>query len=398
MKTIRTTALAASALAAIITAAPASAATIVLNGIDAITNAGARHGFQTAANYWAATLTDNVTLNFNVAYASLGAGILGSTGSSSDVYTVSSIYGALAFDASSVLDASAVATLDPLNANGGLTMITPGYTNTQKRGVDTLHPIVDSDGGTGTNANNNRYLDVNTANAKALGDESFTGADASITFSSNFAFDFDPSDGISAGTYDFIGVAVHEMGHALGFVSGVDTYDYYGQPNCGTHCLNTTNFNQYAIGQTMDLFRYSAAGDLNWNPGSEAYFSVTNGATELYGNANFSTGDYNGDGYQASHWKANDTCSGFIGIMNPYLCSATLGNVTAQDVGALDAIGWDLADGVRDNAGYSMNTAQIYAAFDVPEPAVWMQLILGFGVIGSAYRSARRRQATFAAA
>ena len=41
----------------------------------------------------------------------------------------------------------------------------------------------------------------------------------SIGFNSAFAFDFDPRDGISSSAFDFEGVVIHEIGHALGFVS-----------------------------------------------------------------------------------------------------------------------------------------------------------------------------------
>ena len=37
------------------------------------------------------------------------------------------------------------------------------------------------------------------------------GTDAEIQFSTTFAFDFNPFDGVSAGQYDFIGVAIHEI-------------------------------------------------------------------------------------------------------------------------------------------------------------------------------------------
>ncbi|HZB47217.1 MAG TPA: NF038122 family metalloprotease, partial [Pyrinomonadaceae bacterium] len=43
--------------------------------------------------------------------------------------------------------------------------------------------------------------------------------DAGIGFNSAFNFDFNPNDGISPGALDFDAVVVHEIGHALGFVS-----------------------------------------------------------------------------------------------------------------------------------------------------------------------------------
>ncbi|MFH7813512.1 NF038122 family metalloprotease, partial [Acetobacter lovaniensis] len=78
-----------------------------------------------------------------------------------------------------------------------------------------------------------------------------TTADGSITFSSAFAFDFDPTDGIEANSFDFIGVAIHEIGHALGFVSGVDTYD--GRTSPGS--TNLSSLEGSVVASQLDLFR-----------------------------------------------------------------------------------------------------------------------------------------------
>ena len=398
VKTIRTTALAASALAAALIATPASAATFVLNGLGDITNASARAGFVAAARYWSSVLTDDATIYVNVGFSSLDPGVLGQTGSSGYYDDASIIAGQMVFDQTSLLDVSAVASIADVTATGLTSFEKAGYVNDgAMTGIDTTKQVYDADGSA-----NNQFLLANSATLKALGYTGFGNlADASVTFNSDFNFDFDARDGVTAGYYDFIGVATHEIGHALGFVSRVDFADYYGCPN-GPGCAATSNFNfnnypSAGIG-VLDLFRYSETGLRNVTPGQETYFSVDGGVSEVYGNANFSTGSFNGDGSQASHWKAPGNCNqnAFIGIMNPYLCSGMGAVVKAQDLAALDAIGWDLAEGARDNSAYGFTSGQIRAF--VPEPAVWMQLILGFGVIGGSYRSARRRKATLAAA
>lgn len=299
-------------------------------------------GFQAAANYWQSQLTDNVTVNIDVGFSALGPNILGSAGSNSAVYSVAAARAALIADASSATDILAIGNLSALSGSGGLSFLTQ----------------VNSEGGSmvvtldNDNSNNNRFFDINTANAKALGlmGASAT-ADASITFSSLFSWDFDQSNGVGAGLQDFVGVAIHEIGHALGFVSGVDIVDAY--------IGNATNLDNFAIYGTLDIFRYSAAGTLNLAAGNAAYFSLDGGTTNL---GNFSTGYSHGDGRQASHWKDNLG----LGIMDPTANPAGQVNTpSALDLVAFDAIGWNL----------------------IPEPSAFL-----LGTLGVLFALPRRRR------
>jgi subtilisin-like proprotein convertase family protein len=179
--------------------------------------------------------------------------------------------------------------------------------------------------------------------------------DASITFSSQFPFDFNPDDGIAAGKSDFVGVATHEIAHALGFVSVVDEVDNT-MTNGGTGNVAPT---------PLDLFRFQpgaggfdfAGGTRVLSPGSVVQNQVfydgglfdPSGILQIAGLATgdipFSTGTSNGDSWQASHWKDDQFIGGVghtIGMMDPLAPHGVM-TWTAADDRAMGLIGWDTA-------------------------------------------------------
>ena len=179
--------------------------------------------------------------------------------------------------------------------------------------------------------------------------------DAKITFSSDYPFDYDRSDGIADGLSDFVGVAIHEIGHSLGFVSAVDRVDgWIG--TAGDHAVAP---------MPLDLFRFRpgvggadfAAATRVLSPGSVVADQVlfdggvfdASGITSIGGIARgdvpFSTGAFNGDGYQASHWKDESLIGPetTIGAMDPVATEGTRLEWTAADQRAFGLIGWDVA-------------------------------------------------------
>ena len=381
----------------------------------------ARTGFNIAAQYWASVLTDDVTVNLEIGFRPLGANILGQAGSTTGARLVQNGYADLFFDASTNTDVQAVTNLQALSPSAtfgppilALDAVTSAYVNEATRfGVNTAATRFDNDGSA-----NNVVLDVNTANLKALGvfvddngDDVSNLVDGEITFSSTFAFDFNATNGIAGNSFDFVAVAIHEIGHVLGFVSGVDIYDLVGRSNgplvgpFEAGAFGTTDIGNFRLHSMLDLFRYSGAGVIDWSVGGNPYFSLDGGASELFGASKFSTGQFNGNGSQASHWidnprapRINPNCTNNtappIGIMNPTIGACELGVVTALDLAAFDSIGWDLNFDALANSGYRFTSADAYASF-VPEPGSWAMMITGFGLVGGAVR---RRRSGFATA
>jgi len=313
--------------------APATAAPVfILNdtgGVGAGTQA--RAGFEAAAGIWSSLFTDNVTIRLDVGFRALGSGILGQTGSSRVDLSYSSVRSALASGATSAEDASSVASLPTgstvsfrSNERGNCT------TGVNCRPIASGSRTLDND-----NTRDNNFLAVNTTTGKALGLRSDNGTrDASVTFSTAFSWDFDSSNGISSSFYDFVGIAAHEIGHALGFVSGVDLVD----ANIGA-----TGLDSIAWGSVLDLFRYKGT-NRDWTVGGTACTSVDAGASCV---ANMSTGVSSGDGRQASHWKDNLG----IGIMDPTASRGEFLQVSEEDLIGFDIMGWDRLGGLASNGG-----------------------------------------------
>ena len=317
-------------------------------------NAQADAGFAAAGARWSSLFSDDITVNINAGFSALGPGILGSASSTDAFYYYSDIRNALLSDGTSANDSTATGHLQPSPA----LRLEINRTSNNPNGANSATPYLDSNGN-----DNNTKINLTTANAKALGLMAGNNAavDANITFSSSFLWDFNPGDGITAGSFDFVGVATHEIGHALGFISGVDVLDYKGSGYPDSHFTYVT---------PLDLFRYSslsvANNALDWTAdNSTKFFSLDGGATSL---ATFSTGLNYGDGRQASHWKDNLG----LGIMDPTAGYGELLAISANDITGFDVIGYDLVS--------------------MPEPATF-GVIAGVALLGiGAGGRMRRRQ------
>lgn len=374
LSTIRTAIAAAAALAV----AGSQAATINLIDQGGVTGSAAEQGFNIAAGYWAHMLTNNVTINLGVKYAALPPNVIGSTGSRKiDYLTTDWMSGVNATKSGSSIDQNLVM---PTLTGGGFSGLTTGVDINGNN--DTGVPAVQINGKTAS-----KVLYANSSVVKAIGGSvsNPNDFDGNVSFSSDFSFDFNPSNGISAGQMDFIGVAIHEIGHALGFVSGVDLLDYYSFAKGPGRGSLGYDLNDTSVFSALDMFRYSAPGQIDLTVGGTKYFSLDGGNTALDANT-FSTGRYNGDGNQASHWKDLGGCSDQLGIMDPNFCRGQMGFITGLDLAAYDAMGWNLSVDALQYAGIS--TADIYIAA-VPEPSTWALMFAGLGLMGFARRAKR---------
>ncbi len=173
-------------------------------------------------------------------------------------------------------------------------------------------------------------ISITKANAKALRIENidiFGNRDGSIEFNSGFRFDFDLSDGLDPSLTDFMSVVIHEIGHMLGFISDLDDLDI------GILTFTPT---------ILDFYRFKSENDVERETrfSIKPHFFIKKNYVNVTISAKFSTGYYNGDGNQASHWGADELYLKYIGVMDPTLYKGTRFDITTLDILAFKTIGY----------------------------------------------------------
>jgi hypothetical protein len=305
-------------------------------------------GFEVAGQIWSHYLRDDITVEIYVqGTEDLPENVIGATlpgTRTKQRYT--DVYEELVDDATSATDHGAIA---HLSEEREFAIAVNGNQNLDKT----------------------KEIQITNANAKALGlikggNDKLDGyilVNSSETPTDHYQWSYDTQRGTpNAGNQlDFLSVAIHEVGHVLGFTSGLDDPGWLAMLSEAQERNKDIKADGMKYSTPLDFFRYSDASALVGQPdlsiGQQSYFSVDGGQTAL---AEFATGkstEFGGDGHQASHWKQRDA---LLGIMDPVLLAGQQRTVSALDILAMDAIGWDVnATTPPSDVGSSLNLATL---------------------------------------
>ena len=178
-----------------------------------------------------------------------------------------------------------------------------------------------------------RALGFISATADPAGEETEFGDPPATGFNSNFRYDFNPNDGIDPNRLDFNAIALHEIGHVLGFDSQTG-----GRELDATFPVAVSIWDLFRLrpGSTLDTFPFAQRILSSGDP--QVYFS---GSSELALSTGRPDGS-GGDGNQASHWKDDRFTGQIIGIMDPTLDDGQHVVISGNDLLALGSFGYKL--------------------------------------------------------
>jgi hypothetical protein len=251
--------------------------------------AAAQAAWIAAANVFESNFTDNIAVNITVDAVG-GTSVFGQSNTALIGPTYASLYAHVVADATTPDDATAIG---------------PGGSVT----------ATDPTGGAG-----NWW--VSRAEAKALGIiASDSSNDGKTTFGAGNPFTF--SGAIAPGTYDFQGVAAHEISEVL------------GRLGIGGGTIGTTT-NSYSL---IDLFSFSGAGARvlgSGGIGGEGSFSIDNGTTLLK-----KYNDQASNGLDLRDWFGGTNDS-----FNQFSDSEVINPVSDVDLREMDVIGYDRVSAV----------------------------------------------------
>ena len=200
------------------------------------------------------------------------------------------------------------------------------------------------------------FMNLTEANAQALGLTDVISQNATVTFSTGYTWYYGLDGNVPAGAFDFESVALHELGHVLGFISSEDDVDT-GATSISPTPLDLFRFTATCVQTSADPFE-TCPRDLT---PSSSIVQVLSDGTVSYP---VCTGAKTGDGCQASHYQEG------VGVMQYALAPGTAPGVSSADIWAMEMIGYDSA---------------------VPEPATLAFVALGLA--GLAALARRRRSA-----
>ncbi len=275
-------------------------------------NLAAMQTAQRAADFWSKALADDVTIELDVEFFSLGAGLGG---------TMAPVMGNMLYD--QVRDAMI------LDAQPHETIVSqlPVFTGLTTDGAEAADRV-----------------SVTRANMKALGVPSLP-ASASQYGGGQVDGIMSISDVYDDSSADFLQIAIHEIGHALGFVSGVDGVD------TGATIANLTTMDMFRVAPGQGAVNFTDAARVLDPTKDQVFYDgghfnpsrISTIAGLTVGDIPLSTGELIGDGYEASHFKNRNLINGvYLGTMDPVTNPAATENLSENDKRVLDLVGWDV--------------------------------------------------------